>query len=162
MGPFESIVVLVIVGFLMLAAEVFVPGMVLGLLGGIMPFRRRDRGVSVLRRAHRLHRFRRRLRGHRCGLLCVDGGISAYGDWEENHAAKNPFAGCRRAGVFLRSCSGRTGAPLRRSVRRARHPSEAGRWTSWRRAISSPLMSRSSWFAKRGCGPSFEKRCSRM
>jgi membrane-bound serine protease (ClpP class) len=35
MGPFESIVVLVIVGFLMLAAEVFVPGMVLGLLGGL-------------------------------------------------------------------------------------------------------------------------------
>ena len=35
MGPFEAIVVLIIVGFLMLAAEVFVPGMVLGLLGGI-------------------------------------------------------------------------------------------------------------------------------
>jgi membrane-bound serine protease (ClpP class) len=34
MGPFEAIVVLIIVGFLMLAAEVFVPGMVLGLLGG--------------------------------------------------------------------------------------------------------------------------------
>jgi membrane-bound ClpP family serine protease len=35
MGPFEAIVVLIIVGFLMLAAEVFVPGMVLGLLGGL-------------------------------------------------------------------------------------------------------------------------------
>ncbi|HEY5952946.1 MAG TPA: NfeD family protein [Terrimicrobiaceae bacterium] len=35
MGPFEAIIVLVIVGFLMLAAEVFVPGMVLGLLGGL-------------------------------------------------------------------------------------------------------------------------------
>jgi membrane-bound serine protease (ClpP class) len=35
MGPFEAIVVLIIVGFLMLAAEVFVPGMVLGLLGGV-------------------------------------------------------------------------------------------------------------------------------
>ena len=34
MGPFEAIVVLIIVGFLLLAAEVFVPGMVLGLLGG--------------------------------------------------------------------------------------------------------------------------------
>ena len=33
MGPFEAIVVLIIVGFLMLAAEVFVLGMVLGLLG---------------------------------------------------------------------------------------------------------------------------------
>ena len=35
MGPFEAIVVLIIVGFLMVAAEVFVPGMVLGLLGGL-------------------------------------------------------------------------------------------------------------------------------
>ena len=35
MGPFEAIIVLVIVGFLLLAAEVFVPGMVLGLLGGL-------------------------------------------------------------------------------------------------------------------------------
>ena len=35
MGPFEAIVVLIIVGFLMEAAEVFVPGMVLGLLGGL-------------------------------------------------------------------------------------------------------------------------------
>ena len=35
MSPFEAIVVLIIVGFLMLAAEVFVPGMVLGLLGGL-------------------------------------------------------------------------------------------------------------------------------
>jgi membrane-bound ClpP family serine protease len=35
MGPFEAIIVLIIVGFLMLAAEVFVPGMVLGLLGGL-------------------------------------------------------------------------------------------------------------------------------
>ena len=35
MGPFEAIVVLIIVGFLMLAAEVFVPGLVLGLLGGM-------------------------------------------------------------------------------------------------------------------------------
>ena len=35
MGPFEAIVVLIIVGFLMLAAEVFVPGLVLGLLGGV-------------------------------------------------------------------------------------------------------------------------------
>jgi membrane-bound serine protease (ClpP class) len=35
MGPFEAIVVLIIVGFLMLAAEVFVPGMVLGVLGGL-------------------------------------------------------------------------------------------------------------------------------
>ena len=35
MGPFEAIVVLIIVGFLMLAAEVFVPGAVLGLLGGL-------------------------------------------------------------------------------------------------------------------------------
>src|ERR1700704_7204100 len=35
MGPFEAIVVLIIVGFLTLAAEVFVPGMVLGLLGGL-------------------------------------------------------------------------------------------------------------------------------
>ena len=35
MGPFEAIVVLIIVGFLLLAAEVFVPGLVLGLLGGL-------------------------------------------------------------------------------------------------------------------------------
>ena len=35
MGPFEAIVVLFIVGFLLLAAEVFVPGLVLGLLGGL-------------------------------------------------------------------------------------------------------------------------------
>jgi membrane-bound serine protease (ClpP class) len=35
MGPFEAIVVLIIVGFLMLAAEVFFTGMVLGLLGGL-------------------------------------------------------------------------------------------------------------------------------
>ncbi len=35
MAPFEAIVVLIIVGFLMVAAEVFVPGMVLGLLGGL-------------------------------------------------------------------------------------------------------------------------------
>ncbi|HEY5705507.1 MAG TPA: NfeD family protein [Terrimicrobiaceae bacterium] len=35
MGPLEAIIVLIIVGFLMLAAEVFVPGMVLGLLGGL-------------------------------------------------------------------------------------------------------------------------------
>jgi membrane-bound ClpP family serine protease len=34
-GPFEAIVVLIIVGFLLLAAEVFVPGLVLGLLGGL-------------------------------------------------------------------------------------------------------------------------------
>ncbi len=34
MGAFESIVVLSLVGFLLLAAEVFVPGMVLGILGG--------------------------------------------------------------------------------------------------------------------------------
>ncbi len=35
MGAFEAILVLGLVGFLMLAAEVFVPGMVLGLLGGL-------------------------------------------------------------------------------------------------------------------------------
>lgn len=35
MSPFETILVLVIVGFLMLAAEVFVPGAILGLLGGL-------------------------------------------------------------------------------------------------------------------------------
>lgn len=35
MGAFEAIVVLSLVGFLLLAAEVFVPGMVLGILGGL-------------------------------------------------------------------------------------------------------------------------------
>lgn len=35
MGALELIIVLTIVGFLMLAAEVFVPGMVLGMLGGL-------------------------------------------------------------------------------------------------------------------------------
>lgn len=35
MGPFEAILVLSLVGFLLLAAEVFVPGLVLGALGGI-------------------------------------------------------------------------------------------------------------------------------
>lgn len=33
MGPFEAIVLLAVIGFLLLAAEVFVPGLVLGLLG---------------------------------------------------------------------------------------------------------------------------------
>ena len=35
MGAFEAILVLSLVGFLLLAAEVFVPGMILGLLGGL-------------------------------------------------------------------------------------------------------------------------------
>lgn len=35
MGAFEAILVLGLVGFLLLAAEVFVPGMILGLLGGL-------------------------------------------------------------------------------------------------------------------------------
>jgi len=35
MDPFNLIIVLTLVGFLFLAAEVFVPGMVLGLLGGL-------------------------------------------------------------------------------------------------------------------------------
>ncbi len=47
MSPFEAIVVLIIVGFLMLAAEVFVPGLVLGLLGGLCLDRRSDRGLCV-------------------------------------------------------------------------------------------------------------------
>lgn len=34
MGAFEAIIVLALVGFLLIAAEVFVPGMVLGILGG--------------------------------------------------------------------------------------------------------------------------------
>lgn len=34
MGVFETIVVLAIVGFLLIAAETFVPGLVLGILGG--------------------------------------------------------------------------------------------------------------------------------
>lgn len=35
MGAFEAILLLSLVGFLLLAAEVFVPGLVLGLLGGL-------------------------------------------------------------------------------------------------------------------------------
>lgn len=35
MGAFEAILVLTLIGFLMLAAEVFVPGLILGLMGGI-------------------------------------------------------------------------------------------------------------------------------
>lgn len=35
MGAFEAILVLTLVGFLLLAVEVFVPGMVLGILGGL-------------------------------------------------------------------------------------------------------------------------------
>lgn len=35
MGAFETILILTLVGFLLLASEVFVPGMVLGLLGGV-------------------------------------------------------------------------------------------------------------------------------
>lgn len=35
MGAFEAILLLCFVGFLLLAAEVFVPGLVLGLLGGV-------------------------------------------------------------------------------------------------------------------------------
>jgi membrane-bound serine protease (ClpP class) len=35
MGAFEAILVLSLVGFLLLAAEVFVPGLILGLLGGV-------------------------------------------------------------------------------------------------------------------------------
>lgn len=35
MGAFEAIIVLAIVGFLLIATEVFVPGMVLGTLGGL-------------------------------------------------------------------------------------------------------------------------------
>jgi membrane-bound serine protease (ClpP class) len=35
MGPFEAIVVLALVGFLLMAAEVFVPGAILGVLGGL-------------------------------------------------------------------------------------------------------------------------------
>jgi membrane-bound serine protease (ClpP class) len=35
MGAFESILLLSLVGFLLLAAEVFVPGLILGLLGGL-------------------------------------------------------------------------------------------------------------------------------
>jgi membrane-bound serine protease (ClpP class) len=35
MGSFEAILILSLVGFLLLAAEVFVPGMILGLLGGL-------------------------------------------------------------------------------------------------------------------------------
>lgn len=38
MGAFEAILLLSFVGFLLLAAEVFVPGMVLGLLGGLCLF----------------------------------------------------------------------------------------------------------------------------
>ena len=33
MGPFEAIIILTLVGFLCLAAEVFVPGLVLGIIG---------------------------------------------------------------------------------------------------------------------------------
>lgn len=35
MGAFEAILILTLVGFLMLAAEMFVPGMILGILGGL-------------------------------------------------------------------------------------------------------------------------------
>lgn len=35
MGAFETIIVLALVGFLMIAAEVFVPGLVLGIVGGL-------------------------------------------------------------------------------------------------------------------------------
>lgn len=38
MGAFEAILLLCLVGFLLLAAEVFVPGMILGLLGGLCLF----------------------------------------------------------------------------------------------------------------------------
>ena len=162
MGPFEAIVVLIIVGFLMLAAEVFVPGMVLGLLGGlclsgavIVAFLYYDAvtgsivfvGVCVLSVAGFfawMAAFPHTAIGRRIML-------------QKSHAKRR-----RRAGVSLRACWERRDALSHRFAPRARPSSAAGRWTSWRRAILLHLMSRSWWFAKRGCALLFEKRCSRI
>ena len=162
MGPFEAIVVLIIVGFLMLAAEVFVPGMVLGLLGGlclsgavIVAFVYYDAVTGSIV-------FRRRLRADHWRAFIA--WLAAF-----PHTAIGRRIMLQkthpRASASARpppTCWEHRAALSRRFAPQAPHPSAAERWTSWRRAISLPVMSRSSWFARRGCGSLFEKRCSRI
>ncbi len=162
MGPFEAIVVLIIVGFLMLAAEVFVPGMVLGLLGGlclsgavIVAFLYYDAvtgslvfvGVCVLTIA---------------GFIAWMAAFPHTAIGRRDHAAENPSEWRRRARVSLR-LAGSPGplsyaaSPRGLGIHRRQKGGRRGR-----ESILSPVMSRSSWFARRGCGSLFEKRCSRI
>ena len=78
MGPFEAIVVLIIVGFLMLAAEVFVPGMVLGLLGGLCLAGAVTVAFVYYDVVTRVDRLCRRLSPDFHGLCCLARGLPAH------------------------------------------------------------------------------------
>ena len=92
MSPFEAIVVLIIVGFLMLAAEVFVPGMVWDCSEDCAspaqwPWR------SCIMTLSLPHWCSPGLCADHWGLHRLVGGVSAHRDRQENHAAKSHSSG---------------------------------------------------------------------